>query len=231
MIWERMREPSGAPPQSHLRNAGAKSSEHADGNHGWERRQGPDRHADNCGAGEQKRSDSVAVLLRVDLDTVTKDKVHDLIKAHKCALEKLTVVKGDAHTVGRHQTRGGGRGPEEREERSWRCEGVALTGKGAPLGRIGSKPEVPARVKADVKRGQGWPRGSRRRQGRWRREWQKTKEQGGHMQPGRTRYPRQPLGRSPRVLHAEGPMHGGREGQSPRSARQRLLGAVPSAMC
>lgn len=144
-----MREPSGAPPQSHLGNAGAKSSEHADGNHGWERRQGPDRHADNRGAGEHKQSDSVAVLLRVDLDTVTKDRVRDLIKAHKCALEKLTVVKGDAHTVGRHHTRGGGKGSEER---SWKCKGVALTGKVAPPGRIGSMPEVPALVKADTKK-------------------------------------------------------------------------------
>jgi hypothetical protein len=31
-----------------------------------------------------------------------ENRVHDPIKGHKCAPEKLTVVKGDAHTIRWH---------------------------------------------------------------------------------------------------------------------------------
>jgi hypothetical protein len=43
-------------------------------------------------------------LLKVELNAVMENKVHDPIKGHECALEKLVVVKGDAHTVGRPMT-------------------------------------------------------------------------------------------------------------------------------
>jgi hypothetical protein len=33
----------------------------------------------------------------VDLDAVTKNRVHGLIKGHKVTLDKLVVVKGDMH--------------------------------------------------------------------------------------------------------------------------------------
>jgi hypothetical protein len=45
--------------------------------------------------------------LRLELDAVTENKVHGLFKGHKCALEKLTVVKGNTHMVGRHGNRHG----------------------------------------------------------------------------------------------------------------------------
>lgn len=57
----------------------------------------------------------MAVLLRVDLDVVVEDKVHDPIKCNECALEKYDIVKGDAHKVGRHVNRGGAK-----DGRRWR---------------------------------------------------------------------------------------------------------------
>lgn len=44
----------------------------------------------------------MTTLLRVEFDTVTKNRVHDLFKGHESALEKLIVVKVDVHTMGRH---------------------------------------------------------------------------------------------------------------------------------
>jgi hypothetical protein len=54
------------------------------------------------------QSGSMAVCLRVELDAITRNRVHDPIKGHECASEKMADVKGDAHTVGRHENRGGG---------------------------------------------------------------------------------------------------------------------------
>jgi hypothetical protein len=72
------------------------------------RRQVLKRHGERVGVAEHKWPSSVAALLRlgggwrvVDLDTVTENKVHDSIKGHYGASEKLIVVKGEAHTVGR----------------------------------------------------------------------------------------------------------------------------------
>jgi hypothetical protein len=101
MIWGRMRAIEGPPHIAPGRGAGA-SSEHADGNHGWGRIQSLDRHGDKCGAGEQKWSGSMAARLRIELDAITEDRVHDPIKSDESALEKQTVVKGDTHMVGRH---------------------------------------------------------------------------------------------------------------------------------
>jgi hypothetical protein len=42
----------------------------------------------------------VAARLRVERDTITKNKVHGLIQGHENALEKLVVVKKDAHVHG-----------------------------------------------------------------------------------------------------------------------------------
>jgi hypothetical protein len=67
-----------------------------------QRRQGLDRHGDNRGAGVQKRPGNVAALLRVELNAVTEDWVHDSIKCHECAPLTQAVVKGDKDTVGRH---------------------------------------------------------------------------------------------------------------------------------
>jgi hypothetical protein len=39
-------------------------------------------------------------LLRVELDAVTKDRVHGLIEGHENALDKLVVVKEDEHNKG-----------------------------------------------------------------------------------------------------------------------------------
>jgi hypothetical protein len=41
----------------------------------------------------------------MELDAVMEDKVHDSIKGHESSLEKLSVMKGDAHTVGKHESR------------------------------------------------------------------------------------------------------------------------------
>lgn len=41
----------------------------------------------------------------VELDTITENRVHDLIEGHKRALKKLIVVKGGTHMVGRHVER------------------------------------------------------------------------------------------------------------------------------
>jgi hypothetical protein len=55
----------------------------------------------------------------VELDTSTENRVHDPIKGYKHAPEKLAIVKGDTHIVGRHVDRGvakdGSRGSECRE--------------------------------------------------------------------------------------------------------------------
>jgi hypothetical protein len=87
----------------------ASSVEQGDGDHQWGRRQGFNRHGYNIGIAEHKWPSSMAALLRVDggrrvveFDAITKNRVHDLIKGHKCAPEELTVMKGDTHTVGRH---------------------------------------------------------------------------------------------------------------------------------
>jgi hypothetical protein len=42
-----------------------------------------------------------------ELDVDTENRVHDPIKGHRCAPEKLSVVKRDTHVVGRHMNRGG----------------------------------------------------------------------------------------------------------------------------
>jgi hypothetical protein len=47
----------------------------------------------------------VAARLRMELDAFTEDKVHDSIKGHESSLEKLSVMKGDAHTIGKHESR------------------------------------------------------------------------------------------------------------------------------
>jgi hypothetical protein len=44
----------------------------------------------------------MAALLRVELDTVKENMVHDPIKSHECASKKLAIMNGDTHTVGRH---------------------------------------------------------------------------------------------------------------------------------
>lgn len=40
-------------------------------------------------------------LLRVELDAVIENGVHDLIKGHECAPDKVLVVKVDVRTVGK----------------------------------------------------------------------------------------------------------------------------------
>jgi hypothetical protein len=72
------------------------------------RRQGLDRHGDNLKTAEYKRPCSLAALLRMDggrmvveLDTVMENWVHDAVKGHERAKEKLVVVKGDMDTIGR----------------------------------------------------------------------------------------------------------------------------------
>jgi hypothetical protein len=92
MIWGRGREPAGHPHKAIGKGAGASSSEHADGNHRWGRSQGLDPHGDNHGAGKHKWPGSVGARLRVELDTVMENRVHDMIKGHKCALEKMADV-------------------------------------------------------------------------------------------------------------------------------------------
>jgi hypothetical protein len=42
----------------------------------------------------------------VELDAITKNKVHDPIKGHECAPKEPAVMKGDTHTVGRHVDHG-----------------------------------------------------------------------------------------------------------------------------
>jgi hypothetical protein len=52
---------------------------------------------------EYKWPSSVAALLRVvEIDAFTENMVHDPIKGHDRALEKLVVMKGEAHTIGRY---------------------------------------------------------------------------------------------------------------------------------
>jgi hypothetical protein len=55
----------------------------------------------------------------VELDAVTENRVHDLIKRHESALEKMAVVKGDAHTVGWVMNCDGAK--EGRQGRGVRC--------------------------------------------------------------------------------------------------------------
>jgi hypothetical protein len=92
MIWGRGREPTGRPHKAIGKGAGASSGEHADDNHGWGRSQGLDPHGDNRGAGKHKWPSSMAVRVRVGLDAVMENRVHDMIKGHKCALEKMDDV-------------------------------------------------------------------------------------------------------------------------------------------
>lgn len=51
----------------------------------------------------------MAARLRLELDVVTENRVHDSIKGHECGLEEMDGVKGDVHTVGRLKNHGGGR--------------------------------------------------------------------------------------------------------------------------
>lgn len=41
----------------------------------------------------------------MELDAVMEDKVHDSIKGHESSLEKLSIMQGDVHTVGKHESR------------------------------------------------------------------------------------------------------------------------------
>lgn len=60
----------------------------------------------------------------VERDAVTENRVHDLIKGHECASEKLTVVKGDTHMIGRHMEHD----MAKDERQGSRREGVGRTG-------------------------------------------------------------------------------------------------------
>jgi hypothetical protein len=61
------------------------------------RRQGLDRQGSNHSSGEDKRQRRVTTRLRVELDAITKDRIHGLIEGHENAPGKLVVVKEDAH--------------------------------------------------------------------------------------------------------------------------------------
>lgn len=51
----------------------------------------------------------MAAHLRVELDAVTENTVHDTIKGHEGAPEKMVGVKGDVHIVGMLENHGGGK--------------------------------------------------------------------------------------------------------------------------
>lgn len=80
------------------------------GKHARRRRQALDCHEGNRDTREHKWPSSVAVRLRVELNAVRENIVHDPVEGHECALEKLTVVNGHMHTVGRNGNCSGGRG-------------------------------------------------------------------------------------------------------------------------
>jgi hypothetical protein len=68
----------------------------------WEGREitrsrSPGTQGGNHSTGKDKYPRRVAARLRVELDAVTKDRIHGLIKGHENAPDKLAVVKGDTH--------------------------------------------------------------------------------------------------------------------------------------
>jgi hypothetical protein len=67
----------------------------------------------------------------VELNADTENRVHDPIKDHECALEKLVVVKGDTHMVGRHGNHDRSRGWHGGEGGRGDIGGDTRQGKGA----------------------------------------------------------------------------------------------------
>lgn len=49
----------------------------------------------------------MVTLSRIELHAVTVDRVHDPIKGRKGAPGEASVMKGDAHAIGRDENRGG----------------------------------------------------------------------------------------------------------------------------
>jgi hypothetical protein len=99
---------------------------------------------DNLGTTEHKRPSSVVAFLRMDggrrvveLDAVTEKRVHGPIKGHERSPERLSVVKGYTHTVGRHMDHGRAK-DGRRESRRRRCGGG--TEEGRRSGRCGGIP-------------------------------------------------------------------------------------------
>jgi hypothetical protein len=89
---------------------------------------------DNLSTVEHKQPNSMVALLRVDegrrvveIDVVTKNRVHGLIKGHERGPEKLVVVKGETHTVRRHVDHG-----MAKDMRRGRREDIGATGHPCP---------------------------------------------------------------------------------------------------
>ena len=62
-------------------------------------------------------------LLEGELDAVMENRVHDTIKRHECASEKLDVMKGDMDMHGKwHENHNGGRSPLKSEVRWGRSQ-------------------------------------------------------------------------------------------------------------
>lgn len=86
----------------------------------------------------------MAAWLRVEVDTVTKNKVHGPIKGHEGAPNNLTIVKGDTHIghgdTGQRHERGGiggqgkGRAPGGRRDtmENWGSESTRRRGGREP---------------------------------------------------------------------------------------------------
>ena len=64
------------------------------------RQQGLDRQGGNHSIGDDKWSKYVASRLRVELDTIMKNRVHGPIEGHEKNPNKLVVVEKDAHVHG-----------------------------------------------------------------------------------------------------------------------------------
>lgn len=69
----------------------------------------------------------------VKLDVVMEHRVHDPIKDHKGASEKLAVVKGDAHTIGRHVDSGMAKDGRQQS----RCESGHVAARKVPYACAG----------------------------------------------------------------------------------------------
>lgn len=120
-----------------------------DSKHGRWRLQCLYRHVDNLVSAEHKQPYSLVALTRmaecqrvVELNAVTENRVHDLIKGHERAPKKLAVVKGGACTVGRHVNYGMAKGECQGSKHESRQVAVrevpcALAGGGVAGTRVG----------------------------------------------------------------------------------------------
>jgi hypothetical protein len=107
------------------------------------RQRGFDRHEGDLSTGKDKRSWYVTARLRVDLNAITKNKVHGLIEGYKDAPNKLAIVKEDAHNdpvrIGRSPPRSGAdsHGNGRMGSGGWHAEGGATVYGSSKVERSG----------------------------------------------------------------------------------------------